>query len=217
VKKILYTGAIHTSSDYFTWLELIKTKKIPLTIIDRPQTINLGKDCELNIIYPRRSLAGQTAGNLNNSSIVVKLTYGKTKFLFTGDIESEAEGELIGFAAGSAAGSVSRPAALLPSKTSVMPLAEDPRPAAGNEILRANVLKVAHHGSNDSSGREFLEKVMPKIAVIQVGADNNFDHPSRLIVKRLQRFGARVLRTDTDGTIQLISDGENITVNTINT
>ena len=201
VKKILYTGAIHTSPDYFVWLEMIKTKKIPLTIIDRPQTINLGEDCELNIIYPSRNLSGQTIGNLNNSSIVIKLTYGETKFLFTGDIESEAEKELM--------------------PKSPNPLYQgdiykekflQPLNARWRNDLQADVLKVAHHGSNDSSGREFLKKVMPKIAVIQVGADNTFGHPSRRIIKRLERINARVLRTDINGTIKLTSNGEKVEV-----
>lgn len=187
VKKILYTGAIHTSSDYFAWLNAVKTKKIPLVVVARPLTIRLGQESELNIIYPRRSLAGKTINNLNNSSIVVKLRYGATEFLFTGDIESEAEEELVGFVA---AGRTSRPTA----------------------NLRADVLKVAHHGSGDSSGWKFLKRVMPKIAVIQVGADNEFGHPDRRVVKRLERINARVLRTDLDGTVKLTSDGKAVTV-----
>lgn len=176
VNKILYTGTIHTSSEYFKWLELIKSKKIPLILVNAPQAIKIGQDSELSVIYPRKNLAGKTVDNLNNGSIVAKLRYGETNFLFTGDMENEAEKELMGV------------------------------------DLRADVLKVAHHGSDDSSGQEFLKKVIPKIAVIQVGADNEFGHPSRRIIKRLERINARILRTDLDGTVKLISDGKTITV-----
>jgi len=95
VEKILYTGVVHNSPDYLVWLELIRDRKIPLIIIDRPQVIELGEDCELQIIYPRESLLGKEVSNLNNSSIAAKLVYGQTKFLFAGDIELEVEQELL--------------------------------------------------------------------------------------------------------------------------
>lgn len=54
--------------------------------------------------------------------------------------------------------------------------------------LNATILKVAHHGSKSSSTEQFLEMVQPKIALIGVGANNNFGHPSEHIIARLQRF-----------------------------
>ncbi|MDP3043764.1 MAG: ComEC/Rec2 family competence protein [bacterium] len=95
VKKILYTGVVHSAPNYLAWLELIKENKVPLVIIDRPQTVKLGEDCELRIIYPRLSLLGKAVDNLNNSSLVIKLIYGRTGFLLTGDIETEVERELV--------------------------------------------------------------------------------------------------------------------------
>jgi len=180
VGRILYTGVIHSSAAYRAWLEEAREKKIPVIIADRPRKIKLGPNGELNIIYPRRNLAGKTASNLNNSSVVVKLRYGETDFLFTGDIESEAKQELAG--------------------------------VYGADELRADVLKVAHHGSADSGNREFFEKVGAKIAVIQVGANNEFGHPDRRVVKRLERAGVRVFRTDINGTVRVASDGKEIKV-----
>jgi len=78
---------------------------------------------------------------------------------------------------------------------------------ANGADLSADVLKVAHHGSQYSSSREFLEKVDPKIAVIMVGKDNDFGHPSLRTVKRLERAGAEVFRTDGRETIRILSDG----------
>ncbi|MFH0923172.1 MAG: MBL fold metallo-hydrolase, partial [Candidatus Falkowbacteria bacterium] len=94
VEKILYTGVVHSAPNYLAWLELIKENKVPLVIIDRPQTVKLGEDCELRIIYPGQSLLGREVNNLNNSSLVIKLIYGRTGFLLTGDIETEVEQEL---------------------------------------------------------------------------------------------------------------------------
>ena len=79
--------------------------------------------------------------------------------------------------------------------------------------LSADVLKVAHHGSQYSSSQEFLEKVKPRMAVIAVGKDNDFGHPSLRIIKRLERIGAEIFRTDERGTVKILSDGMNIKIN----
>ncbi|MFH1582846.1 MAG: ComEC/Rec2 family competence protein [Candidatus Falkowbacteria bacterium] len=83
---------------------------------------------------------------------------------------------------------------------------------ASGADLSADVFKVAHHGSQYSSSEEFLEKVKPKVAVIMVGKDNDFGHPSLRIVKRLERIRAEIFRTDLNGTIKIISDGEKVRI-----
>ena len=80
--------------------------------------------------------------------------------------------------------------------------------------IEAQVLKVSHHGSDSGSGEAFLSAVKPKIAIISVGADNTFGHPNRRILKRLERIGATVYRTDQQGTIRLFSDGKSINLKT---
>jgi competence protein ComEC len=78
--------------------------------------------------------------------------------------------------------------------------------------LRADVLKVAHHGSRTSSAEAFLDAVRPRVALISVGRGNRYGHPDEGV---LRRFGARsveVLRTDDDGTITVQSDGRSIWV-----
>jgi len=76
--------------------------------------------------------------------------------------------------------------------------------------LSADVLKVGHHGSEYSTGQEFLDKIKPSRAVIMVGKDNNFGHPNLRIIKRLERAGARILRTDEVGTVKAVSDGTEV-------
>lgn len=95
VKKVVYTGVIHSSSEYLRFLSMVRDQKIPMNIIDRPQKINFGPDCYLDIIYPLRNLSGQSVVNLNNTSIVSKLVYGETSFLLMGDAEQEVELELL--------------------------------------------------------------------------------------------------------------------------
>jgi len=83
---------------------------------------------------------------------------------------------------------------------------------ASGADLSVDVLKVAHHGSQYSSSQEFLEKVEPKIAIISVGKDNDFGHPSLRTIMRLKRFGAEIFRTDEKGTVKIFSDGLNIKI-----
>lgn len=70
-----------------------------------------------------------------------------------------------------------------------------------------DVLKVGHHGSNTSSSQKFLEQVLPEISIISVGKDNSYGLPKDKILERLNKIGSTIYRTDNDGTIQLISDG----------
>lgn len=70
-----------------------------------------------------------------------------------------------------------------------------------------DVLKVGHHGSNTSTTEEFLNQVAPEISVICVGEGNSYELPKDKILERLKNIGSTIYRTDTDGTIQIISDG----------
>jgi competence protein ComEC len=80
--------------------------------------------------------------------------------------------------------------------------------------LRADVLKVGHHGSSTSSGDGFIRKVCPQVALISVGAINSYGHPSADVIAALRRLGALVLRTDHEGTIVVRSDGSSVEVQT---
>ena len=77
--------------------------------------------------------------------------------------------------------------------------------------LRADVLKVGHHGSSTSSTDRFLAAVQPALAVISVGADNFYGHPSVDVLASLARAGARTVRTDSAGTVVVRSDGNRLT------
>jgi competence protein ComEC len=77
--------------------------------------------------------------------------------------------------------------------------------------LNSDVLKVSHHGSKTSSSKEFLEKVLPKIAIIQVGK-NIYGHPHKEVLKRLKEKNIKILRTDEVGDIKILSDGNNLKI-----
>ncbi len=72
------------------------------------------------------------------------------------------------------------------------------------DILETDILKVAHHGSNTSSGLEFIEKVKPKISLIGVGKNNKFGHPTEKVIGNLEKVGSEIYRTDESGEISIV-------------
>ncbi len=74
--------------------------------------------------------------------------------------------------------------------------------------LAADILKVGHHGSKTSTTQGFLESVKPQFAVISAGRKNNYGHPHADVVDRIQAFGTNLFRTDTDGDIEFMSNGQ---------
>jgi competence protein ComEC len=75
------------------------------------------------------------------------------------------------------------------------------------EDLRGEVLKVGHHGSHTSTTDSFLEAVGPTVALVSAGRGNRYGHPHRVVVDRLERSGARLLRTDVHGSIVVRANG----------
>ena len=78
---------------------------------------------------------------------------------------------------------------------------------AAGDNLRADILKVGHHGSKTSSNELFLEAVHPFFAAISVGAKNRYGHPTQGVLDRLHQLGIKIFRTDEDGEVTFVSDG----------
>ncbi|MBN1962096.1 MAG: DNA internalization-related competence protein ComEC/Rec2 [Deltaproteobacteria bacterium] len=77
-----------------------------------------------------------------------------------------------------------------------------------------DVIKVPHHGSNTSSTRKFITALKPKVAIISVGANNRFNFPRAEVIERYQTYNAEIFRTDQDGMIEIVTDGNSIIINT---
>ena len=114
--------------------------------------------------------------DLNEYSLVAKLTGGGTSFLFTGDSSEQAEADMI----------------------------------EAGEDLKADVLKIGHHGSSTATTKAFLQAVNPQVAVISCGKDNSYGHPHEETMQRLQEKAMTIYRTDEDGTILATCDGTSI-------
>ena len=175
IGSVYLPNASTNTYTYEKLLEAVKKKK--MKIKNGKAGVNILSNSEnslyVNIIAP----VDTNFKNLNNASIIVKLEYGDTSFLYTGDAET----------------------AELKTVTA---------------DVSADVLKVGHHGSDTSSPQSFIDAVNPKIAVISVGEDNDYGHPSPKTLKRLENIGCEIYRTDKQQTIAVSSDGQNIEVQT---
>lgn len=81
------------------------------------------------------------------------------------------------------------------------------------DSLKSDVLKVGHHGSTTSTSKKFLNAVSPKYAVVSVGRDNLYNHPTKTTMDKLKELNIPVYRTDEEGTIECVSNGKDITFN----
>ena len=150
-----------------------KKRGCALTVPKVGETFSLGSaTCKI--------LAVNTESDANNSSIVLRITYGETSFLFTGDAERPVEQVLLD--KGSNVGST--------------------------------VLKVGHHGSESSTSYAFLREVSPAYAVISVGKDNTYGHPTQEVLSRLRDADVKTYRTDLQGDVICTSDGKTVTFST---
>ncbi|MGQ9682236.1 MAG: ComEC/Rec2 family competence protein [Anaerolineae bacterium] len=158
------------------------TQHVPQVLYpERGTTLDLGSSVRLQVLHPGPELLQTSAARDNNNSLVLRLSYGRASFLFTGDLETEAEMYLL--------------------RQQDLP-------------LRATVLKVAHHGAKTATSKAFLEAVAPQVAVISVGAGNRFGHPAPEVLARLEEAGAQVWRTDSNGEVEVVTDGEQVWVRT---
>lgn len=82
----------------------------------------------------------------------------------------------------------------------------------GAEAMRADVLKIGHHGSKNSTTPEFLAAVQPRVGIISAGEDNPYGHPSPELLERLENAGVRILRTDRDGGVRVLADGTRLEI-----
>ena len=168
---VVFLPAAETDTNVYTnLLYAIEETGAEEVRVESPEEISLG-GISAQFLTPL-----DTYDDLNNTSLVLRLSYGDTVFLFTGDIEKEVEEDLV----------------------------ESGFP------LKADVLKVPHHGSDTSNTESFLWAVSPQVAIVSVGADNDYGLPNDGALERLSAVGAQVLRTDEEGTIVVKSDGTTI-------
>ena len=131
---------------------------------------------------------------LNSGAVVMDFSYGEFDALFTGDIGEEQEREIVKRLTGQQVEKAENLSNLF-------------------NLSSVDILKVAHHGSKYSSSLDFLKAVRPALAVIEVGK-NSYGHPTAETLARLKEIGAKVMRTDQDGEVVVITNGKEWKVKT---
>lgn len=169
-----YAPKVQSNTKSFEMMiDALNSKKLKINVIKKGvNSIDLGKNSKVTVFSPNKN----SYEDLNNYSPVIKIEYGITSFIFTGDAQKDVEKELLD----------------------------------SNENISADVLKIGHHGSSTSTSKSFLRKVDPSFAVISVGKDNVYNHPTEKILTILAETKIRTFRTDKDGTILITSDGSKI-------
>lgn len=177
VDRVYDSAQLYSGPAYHRTLEVIRDRHIRWIRAQRGVTFDLGPTTHVQVLAPELPLIAGTSSDINNNSVVLRVTFGQVAMLLTGDAQSEAEARLL---------------------------------SHGSPDLRADILKVGHHGSAYSSTPEFLAAVYPKIAIISCGMHNVFGHPSPRTLAALRAAGARIYRTDLDGEVSIVSDGVSI-------
>jgi competence protein ComEC len=164
---------------YQNLLKKAEEKQIPLRFIEGEEILFISPAVKIKF-FPPPPLEKKMERDsfINNRSLVFKLVYKNISFLFTGDIEKEAEEFL---------------ARTFP------------------QDLRSTFLKIAHHGSQTSSGQQFLELVSPKVGILTTPPHwSSLPHP--LVLARIEKFSFPLYRTDQYGAIIIQTDGERFKV-----
>ena len=166
IDRVLLTGAEKDTEVYKEWKDVLSYNKIETLEVWRGAEVKF-EDINMKIIHPQAKV-DPSVGEANDKSIVARLDYGENSFLFTGDIESGAEKEIL----------------------------------ENGENVDVDVLKVAHHGSKYSSSEAFLDAASPDEAVISVGANNSYGHPTEAVLNALRDRNIKIFRTDELGDIE---------------
>ena len=160
VGKVLISKQLKTNENYEVFKQIVKANNIKVQAVEKGDTLSVEKNIHLDFLWPNNSKL--ISNNFsNNNSLVFKLYYKNFSCIFTGDIESKAEQEIL------------------------------QEYKNNKKELESTILKVAHHGSSTSTTWEFLECVNPKIALIGVGKNNKFGHPENEVINRLENIRSK--------------------------
>jgi competence protein ComEC len=159
--------------------EAAERRRIPVRTLARGERIEFSDGVAAEVLHPSVRSAFEQHPD-NNASLVLRLRYGRTSLLLTGDTEEEAERDML----------------------------------RAGENVRADVLKLGHHGSLTSSSESFLEAVRPQVAIVSAGRGNVYGHPHPEILARLEARHIRLFRTDRNGAITIVSDGREMKIAT---
>ncbi|WP_419885029.1 ComEC/Rec2 family competence protein [Paenibacillus sp. B-A-8] len=194
VSALLFNGTITDRESYMELMRTAMERKVQLYAVHQGMILSPDDATELSFLWPE-GRSGEASGTpplnevplleeQNHDSVAFRLEMNGRNFLFTGDMDLEAEEEIV-------------------------ELARQKGISTGPVI---DVLKVAHHGSKTSTAEAWLEFWNPEAAVISAGVNNLYGHPKAEVLERLEDHHAAIFRTDQQGEIQMRVREEGIAV-----
>ena len=169
--------AAHAIPSYARALDALHARHVPTLVARRGDHSALGADVSVSVLEPRDPLFDHTRSDLNANSVVVRVDHRARGGTVRFLFEGDAEH---------------------PTERRLL---DDDRAA-----VRADVLKVAHHGSRHASSAAMLDAVAPRLAVISCGRGNDYGHPHAQTLRRLADDHATIARTDLEGDVTVTSD-----------
>ncbi|MCA0754627.1 DNA internalization-related competence protein ComEC/Rec2 [Paenibacillus sp. N4] len=189
VRAIWWNGTVKRSEDSRALLELAASNNIPMYGVHAGMHARPDARTSIDVYWPPESEAsGRSVTELeeqNESSVVLRLQMYGASFLFAGDINETTE-------------------------KAVIRLSENN--GSGRKPDPVSVMKVSHHGSRFSTGREWLAYWKPAAAVASVGATNSYGHPHKDVLSRLKEAETAFWRTDLDGEVQFSAANDGLFV-----
>ncbi|OGD50075.1 hypothetical protein A2608_03440 [Candidatus Azambacteria bacterium RIFOXYD1_FULL_44_10] len=205
VGVVIMSAAYLKTDIYGEFLKTLRDKNTSIIFAKAGQALHFGPKMDVDILWPERNKLdlfggynesfGMAGNDVNDDSVVTKMSFGDFALLMTGDATSAVEKQLLAYGNG----------------------------------LRADILKVGHHGSKYSSSLEVLKLVQPQASIIEVGARNRYGHPAPATLDRLKNFSPQgadqllksetfgverpqaenisIFRTDKDSDIKVLSNG----------
>ncbi len=171
IGEVYMPKVTHTTKTFKNTINALKEKGLTIKTPKLSEKLKFD-DTDIEFFAPNSA----SYKDLNNYSIVMKLTHGKNSFLLTGDAEKESENEMI----------------------------------SKGYNLKADALKLAHHGSSTSNTKKFVSAVNPKYSVASCGKNNEYNHPHKETIELLKSMNVPLIRTYEKGTVTFTSDGKEI-------
>lgn len=188
-------GEAGRNENYHELEKLAQQQNVTVRYIGRGDVIHCG-EVMLTCLHPDK---GWNTTDVNAYSTVLYLTYGEFTALFTGDLEGEGERQVVEEMERRIFGN-----ALLPSRNDKVYNEQD--------SVDITLLKVAHHGSQNSTKEDFLRLVNPRIALISSGRNNRYGHPHEELIERLENCGSMIYRTQRSGAVTVSVRGGKVHV-----
>ena len=177
ITQLFMPDVVNTSKSFENLINAIEAQSMRVT---RPQpgSVHYLGEAKFTILAPNDTEYKE----MNNYSIVIKLEYGETSFMLTGDAEKKSEKEILEMAKYSAIS------------------------------LESTFLKAGHHGSKSSSSKNFVEAVMPQYAHITCAEENSYSHPHDETLETFTANGVKYTRADINGHVIVYTDGMELNV-----